>query len=368
MNKKILIVSASFYPMNSPRSFRTTELVKEFSRQGHEVTVLISKDTTNHPKFEKEHNVKINNLGSLKYKRINLNSGSRIAKLIKRLLRRSLDLFFHYPNIEWMFKVKRRLRNEKNYDLLISVAAPHAIHWGVAWAWNKKKSIANIWVADCGDPFMGTTTDTFKKMFYFKYIEKWWCRKADFISVPFSGAIDGYYKQFHQKIKVIPQGFNFEELVINKEAYVPNKIPTFAYAGGLIPGVRDPKKLIEYLLDQKKEFKFIFYTNSIPMISSFLKKAKGKIEVRDYIPRNDLILELSKMDFVVNFANAVATQLPSKLIDYYLTKRPVLSIESYSLDKEVIKEFLEGNYTNKYKFHDSEQYRIENVCQQFLTL
>ncbi len=32
--KKILIISRSFYPMNSPRSFRTTELVKEFLPKG----------------------------------------------------------------------------------------------------------------------------------------------------------------------------------------------------------------------------------------------------------------------------------------------------------------------------------------------
>lgn len=30
----ILIVSGSFYPQNTPRSFRTTELAKEFGRLG----------------------------------------------------------------------------------------------------------------------------------------------------------------------------------------------------------------------------------------------------------------------------------------------------------------------------------------------
>ena len=33
--KRILIVSRSFYPDNSPRAFRTAELSKEFARQGH---------------------------------------------------------------------------------------------------------------------------------------------------------------------------------------------------------------------------------------------------------------------------------------------------------------------------------------------
>ena len=35
-------------------------------------------------------------------------------------------------------------------------------------------------------------------------------------------AIDGYYKQFHHKIKVIPQGFNFEEFSVTDEIYIKN--------------------------------------------------------------------------------------------------------------------------------------------------
>ncbi|MBK7525412.1 MAG: hypothetical protein IPI53_15025 [Saprospiraceae bacterium] len=39
---KVLIISGDFYPVNSPRSFRTTELAKELSRQGNEVTLMYS--------------------------------------------------------------------------------------------------------------------------------------------------------------------------------------------------------------------------------------------------------------------------------------------------------------------------------------
>ena len=38
--KKILVVSSAFYPENSPRSFRTTELVKELARQGKLETLV----------------------------------------------------------------------------------------------------------------------------------------------------------------------------------------------------------------------------------------------------------------------------------------------------------------------------------------
>jgi len=38
--KEILLVSNGFYPEISPRSYRATELAREFCRQGHKVVVI----------------------------------------------------------------------------------------------------------------------------------------------------------------------------------------------------------------------------------------------------------------------------------------------------------------------------------------
>ncbi len=40
---KILIVSYHFYPKNTPRAFRTHELVKEFCKRGFDVTLILPK-------------------------------------------------------------------------------------------------------------------------------------------------------------------------------------------------------------------------------------------------------------------------------------------------------------------------------------
>ena len=94
MKKKILIVSRSFYPENSPRSFRTTELVKEFARKGNNVTVLTPKIDEIHIPFEKKHKITIKNLGKLKFKDIDFRSGGKITILLKRVFRRALNLLF----------------------------------------------------------------------------------------------------------------------------------------------------------------------------------------------------------------------------------------------------------------------------------
>jgi hypothetical protein len=368
--KRILIISRAFYPDISPRSFRATELAKEFARQGHEVVVLTIRDEMHHEWFEKEHHVQIKTFGRLALPEINFTNGGKISLLVKRLFRRLLLVLLQYPEIEIMFKVKSAIKYERSYDLLVSIAVPHPIHWGVAWGFHRNANAptAKAWIADCGDPFMGVSYDRFGKMFYFKYLEKWFCRKTDFITVPVEEARDAYYPEFRKKIRVIPQGFKFEEYEQDRSIYVPNEVPTFAYAGALMKGIRDPRVLLNYLVSQTRDFKFYIYTKTPTMVSPFLEAAQGRLILKDYLPREELLKELSRMDFLVNINNITAQQVPSKLIDYYFTGRPVLSLESGGIDPAVINQFLEGDYRAQFKYEQIERFRIENVCKKFLTL
>ena len=366
MKKKILIVSRSFYPQNSPRSFRTTELAKEFARQGHEVTVLTPRNQEVHPAFEKEHNFYIKDLGQPTWKSPDFGK-SKIGYFFTRAAYRFLSLVFEYPNIELMFLVNKALKKENGYDLLISIAVPYPVHWGVAWARNKKHPIAKLWVADCGDPYMKAKLDTFSKAFYFKFFEQWFSRKADLISITKESFKVNYFEEFHEKIVEIPQGFCFEDVRLADQP-IKNKVPHFAYAGTFIKEGRDPSMFLEHLTTLDLDFRFILYTKSRSLLEPFLKKLNGKIEIRDYIPRNLLIYELSQMDFLVNFEYDPLVQSPSKLIDYGLTGRPILNIVSAEFKPEVVFEFLSGNYKNKFSIPDFEKYRIENVCTKFLSL
>jgi hypothetical protein len=367
MNKKIIIVSRSFYPENSPRSFRTTELVKEFSRQGHDVTLYTIKDNPLHADFEKEYKVTIKDIGKLKFNTINFENKNQIIGTILRIIRRLLLMLFEFPDIELMFKVKKALKNISGYDLLISIAVPHPIHWGVAWAWNNKKPIAKVWAADCGDPFMGAEFDSFKKLFYFKYFEKWFCKKATFIPITNIKMINNYYPEFHHKIIEIPQGFNFGDIKIY-EGEIKNSVPTFAFAGLFIPTSRNPTALLKYLSTLTIDFKFVIYPKNTELIEPFKKILGHKLEIRGLIPRQQLIYELSKMDFLVNIGFDPTNQSPSKLIDYALTKRPILSLQSNEVKEKVLSEFFEKKYHNQFVVENIDQYKIENVCQKFLDL
>ena len=363
--KKILIVSRSFYPMNSPRSFRTTELAKEFARQGHEVKVLTPR-AKEHSEFEKEYNLEISDLGQPKWKAIDL-KGKGLELLGRRAIRRFSKLLFEFPDIELISLVTEALKKESNYDLLLSIAVPYPIHWGVAKARTKDHPIAETWIADCGDPYMGAENDTFEHPFYFKYVEKWFARKADFLTVPAEGSIAGYYPEFHKKIKVIPQGFNFESVDLDQDP-PRNAVPTFAYAGSFIKDRRDPREFMKYLISQDQDFRFEVYTRSTDLIQQLAEESNGRIVIKKYIPRRELMYRLSQMDFLVNFENVGNKQTPSKLIDYAILEKPVISIQTGSLKKDTVDQFLQKDYSGQYMVENPDQYRIENVVERFLAL
>lgn len=355
------------YPSNNPRSFRTTELVKELRRQGHSVTLYIVKEFPEQDELANEYGFTLKNLGKPGLPDVPLNYKNKFLKLFFRGLNRLLDLLFVYPDIELMFLVNKALKVEKDYDLLISIAVPYPIHWGVALARQNKHRIAKTWVADCGDPFMGCKTDSFKKLFYFKYVEKWFCRKTDFISIPNKDHQSQYYPEFESKMRFIPQGFRFEDYSDSK-VDVKNKIPTFAFAGVLLKQKRDPEKLLKYLASIDSDFKFILYTQSEKLIEPFKNALGSKIEVRPYIPREELIRKLSEMDFLVNieFHSSVMSNSPSKLIDYAIVGRPILSLNMEKFESNKVDEFLKSNYESMLVQKNIEDFHIENVAKQFI--
>ena len=357
---KIIIVSGCFYPLNTPRAFRTTELVKRFVKLGHSVTLYIPESDDDISDFLSVYPVRVK-----RYRRdedILFKGSSIVARVGNRLMAQ----FFEYPSVKIIKPLISALKQESQYDLLISIAMPHSIHWAIGKLYASGKRLAKTWVADCGDPYMLCGTNQYKHPAYFAKQEKRWCTYCDYISVPTEAAKDGYYPEFRDKIRVIPQAFDFEE--VKRKEYKPNLVPTFAFSGNLIPKVRDPRPLLDYLSSLGKGFKFILYASKHHLVTPYKETLGDKVEVRGYIPRLDLLYELSGMDFLINIENATQVQTPSKLIDYALTHRPILSVNPLNLDKAAIDQFLVGDYSNQYMVKDVEQYNIVNVAQQFLDL
>jgi hypothetical protein len=208
-----------------------------------------------------------------------------------------------------------------------------------------------------------------KPYFYFKYIEKYWGNKTDFITAPVIEAKKAYYKEVENKIHQRPQGFDFSEVRLS--AYKKNKVPTFFYAGLFYPDKRDPTHFLNYLITLTTDFKFIIYTSKADLIKPYLNVLKDKIEIRESVDRDVLLLEMSKADFLINIKNkGISSQVPSKLIDYCLSKRPILEISSEFTkeEKENFDGFLIEDYSGQKIIENFEQYNSKNIAEEFIKL
>lgn len=360
---KIVIITQTIYPSLSPRSHRASQLAFELADLGHDISVYaLLGNTYDYQKYKKNRNIKFKNLGYSKLGLKNSNNDLRNT-IFNRVMKKLFWKVFMYPDIEMFPMIRHALKKEKNIDILISIAVPYINHFAIA---SLKKTNAKCWISDCGDPFTG---NPFHKMpRYFEYFEKKWSRKTDYIVVPVEEAKDGYFQEYRDKIKVIPQGFNFDDIKLAD--YQKNNIPTFAYSGAVYKDLRDPSKFLDYLITLDLPFKLIVYTVKGSIFRQYASLLKDKIEFREYVERNELIYQLSKVDFLINIKNRSGVQQPSKLIDYAMTKRPILTISSdfNKIEKDVFNEFLNRNYTNQTIIENIERFNIKNVTKEFLSL
>lgn len=376
--KSILVTSYFFPPEITPRAFRTYELVKELSLRGYSIDLFIPKidyvekdDALKNVTIYFVNSLKDNSVLSrkeTKEKKVNL------FKIIPIQYIKFLIRFLIGENIRSLYFSKQLFKKliidkaDKKYDFIISIGLPFYVHFAVARYINCSNQQC-VSVCDYGDPFYLNPVQ--KKFIGLKFLEKWVTKQFDFISIPTEKSIH-YYTDYKEKsrIKVIPQGFDFSNIKL--ESYKNNRIPTFCYAGVFYKDIRNPNFLFEFLSSLDYDYRFIIYTRLDDeffqeTISMYKEQFGERIILRDFIPREKLIKEMSKMDFVINLENENSNQVPSKIIDYALSKRPILNISKNNFEKDTIYNFLNGNYDGALKIN-IDDFNIKNVADKFEAL
>lgn len=388
--KSILVVSNACYPELSPRAFRTAELVREFGRRGHKVTLLLPDreiyrlDPLNAEGVEvvfakggcepsapssggcgTKNGVKRENPRSLR---------ERVRSLMPRWVQRAV-LYFYCHELFVKYNpglYERLLELEGPFDMLISISYPAAVHLAVSRAMKRNRALAGaVRVAEFSDPpFRG---DIARNVFpaYYGYMKRW-ARQFDYFTIPVEKALPCYTPYMpSERIRIIPQGFDLN--AVQRKPYAPHGRPTFAYAGRFYERIRDPRFFFDFLEGLDVDFRFELYINHLDetfarMIDRVRQRAKGEIVLNAPLPRERLIEELSGMDFVINFDNTTANATPSKLIDYALSGRSVFSFNEHTFDPEVFRRVLAGDYSSRIRDIDLSRYDIRNVADRFLEL
>jgi hypothetical protein len=368
---KVVIIAQHIFPRPTPRASRATELAKEFAKQGHHVTLYAVLGKYDYSAFEKEYNITIKHI-PLNFEFHTYSSDIDHKRVFfDKVLGKLFGKIFEFPYIEFYFKIPSIIQKENDADLIISIGAPHQIHWGLAKAKMQLGSkFKAVWIADCGDPFMKNYKNQEHFRFYGKF-EHLFCSLADFISVPVTSAIEDYFPEYKNKFVVIPQGFSFDLKLLEKEIAKnsTNKKLNFCYAGLLNENYRNPKSFLDILCKSDADFTFTVYSADLKLIAEYQDVLGEKLLLKKPIPRSKLLEELEKMDFLVNIENKdLPGQVPSKLIDYAILRKPILNIKPENPDEKIIIEFLNGNFSNSYNVENIENYHISNIYNNFIQL
>lgn len=364
--KKILILSRWYFPAKNPRAFRTTELVKELCRSGkYDISAVL-------PSFADLQNcaVDVHFIPTISVPAKCGKDGSvslkdRVLEQIRSVLR--FILGDSPGNIIYSFRlyfVLRKLLQRETYDVVMSISFPFYVHIAVALAM-KCSRFKSIFIADCGDPFYVNPSCTMA--FYLKWLEKYFLGKFNYITIPMEAARKSYADYgIDDRIRIIPQGFAITRIADG--AYRKNPVPVFCFAGLLYEKIRNPRYFLDYLLQVKQDFIFVVYALpdafTINLLQEYKEKLGDRLEIREPLPREELIHVMATMEFVVNFDNENSNQKPSKLIDYAMSRRPILSFNSRTFKPKVFEEFLQGNYAGQEQI-DLSQYDIRNVVDKF---
>jgi hypothetical protein len=359
---KIVIIGQWVYPEQKPRSQRAWQLGLRLAKDGHDVTLYaLLGSTYDYSQVEKEYGLKVRNLG-VSWNGLTDSEGHRKKHLVSGVIKNLLDEYDVFPGRDFYPMVRKALKKEGEIDLLVSIASPHAIHWAVARCIDRSK--VKTWIADSGDPFM--LNPFMKHHSCLEKQERLWCERCDYITVPIEEARKSYYPEYAGKIRVIPQGFDFQEIAL--PPYEKNDIPAFIFAGRAYENLRDPGSFLRYLSKCGRDYSFVVYTSSPDLFNSV--PIPGKMSVKGYIPRKELLPKLAMADFLINITNPSTVQSPSKLIDYALSGRPILDISSSFTEEERdrFERFLNGDYTMAHRIENLDRYEIRNVAEAFISL
>lgn len=375
---KIHILTSCFYPELHPRAFRAFELARELARQGDavQVSVLTRVQDFDYKAMEEEYGFHIQILdlyqrqpGQTEQTGLSLTSSKKWKQTIFRIHRFFVEYLLAGNLLRYAPRIARQLIVEPDTDMFIALSTPFMdILAGTLY--RKKHALPNArFIADSGDPFSGSQQT--KRAIYLRWLERWAYRYYDYLTVPTEAAIPAYQKVIEtDKIRIIPQGFNFAATPI--ATYNKNAVPTFAYAGVFYQDIRNPEFLLGYLAKQDKPFLFRIYLRhkdpfTDTILSAYHDVLGNRLEIQYGVERKQLIYELSQCDFLVNIGNNNSTQLPSKLIDYGITKRPVFQCDKAHFDQSVFEQYLAGKYTANTPI-DVTPYAIETIAKSFKKL
>jgi glycosyltransferase involved in cell wall biosynthesis len=358
MAQSYLIIIYSYKPALSARAFRWAALAEHWTSQGHHVDViaawqpgLVSDEQLEGVNVHRVNNILFSLLPNRAPASIAIapsDAPRRPGRIYRFILRsmRTLWRVIYWPDAAMLWyrpalRKARTLMRQRHYDALITVSPFFTSHLV------GEQLHTGHWLADYGDPFSFQDIEPHNNWKLYRRlnraVERRIFYRADAISVTTEPTRKIYASQFPEsaaKIAVIPPLLSIPA--------VPNTAPPFddhirlLFTGMLYPHTRRPDHLLKLFaalmqrpdLARRLELHFIGETglvaNAFVPYQHLIDEAR--IVLHGVLSREQVHEHTQRANILVNIGNRTPYQLPSKVIEYAATGKPVLNLAQIDND------------------------------------
>jgi glycosyltransferase involved in cell wall biosynthesis len=350
---KVLIISFQYWPALSARAFRWTALAEGWAGKGREVHVVCAR-LPGRPAFETVSGVQVHRVGNLWIERLRAglpttDAGTTTTRSgIRRVLASAARAAWHaiyWPDTSctWYFAARSKaleLLAAVSPDAVVSVS-PAFTAVAVGRSLVRRKPGGFHWLIDLGDPFSFAEEAPPNNLHLYRRLnvrlERSCFAAAGSVSVTTPETRDRYaglFPESAQKIAVIPPLVALPETGSRIGRGGRSDRLRLAFLGRLYPTIRRPDFLLAIFSALAKgpggeRYELHFYGETWECQASFA--AYGHMIGRNLflhgpVPRDHAAAAMRSADVLVNIGNETSYQLPSKIVEYAMTGRPILNL------------------------------------------
>lgn len=372
---RILIVTYSYAPAVNARAFRWTAIAEYWAAQGHVVDVIVAWAPAR-ARSETRNGVTIHRVGGRVAERlrallnragphaVSTTGGRQLPSSFKQSIfaavmrgmkwlhdRTWKRVYWPDSACLWYFAAKRKARTllrEGDFDALITSSLPFTDHLvGKALMWVKPDI---VWLADIGDPFCfldltpHNNPTLYRRLNY--YADESVFNSADVLSVTTEQTRDCYVQLFPQaenRLHVLGPLLLPSTKWQKKQVFPSDGITRLVYVGTLYRTIRNPEPILEFfseLLRQRPngqiELHFFGTINDCgPCFDRYPDLLGKRIFLHGVVDRDTALSALQDATALINIGNDTKYQLPSKVLEYAASGRPLINVVKDDSDSSV---------------------------------
>lgn len=363
---KVLLVNYYYKPMVDAHAYRWTQLSEYWTGKGFEVDVICSKvtDIKNVENccgvnivrvgFRGANKIQSEAVNSQENKRFALNISDSIKKLLKVGYRK-----IYWPDglWHWFFAAAFELlkKNGKQYDLVVSYAPSFSAHL-VALMYKKISRRKFYWIADYGDPFSTSTSMPHNNEMLYSWInhivEDSVLKNANKVCFTSKYTLTDYVLKFGRRdnFECVPHLVDIDKMYLRGKVVGCEEVSVIrlVFIGNFHAGIRDPFlastviKALAKKLYENRGYTVVFDIYGASNGVDITSVCDSTIRWHGPLDRECVREVMQGAHFLVNIENSNCSMIPSKVVEYVATGKPLINIAN--TDKDISE--LMGRYAD----------------------